>query len=512
MVDNLGFELTVKPMLLARNWQLVHLGCLGLKKELANVQNEIRLGGCLPSGVDFSFSYLEAILTWRLRLKQMYLMNTLIKSPAFTQAFQITAGGDTRTVFVELKNDNTLYLKDRLTWCLYNLTRDSKAIRAFSISVVVQHLDEFLATCSKAEAARMDEDVYYCVSDLAAANQILEALHLQRPRYQVPRIRGEKPGQLSLYRTEVSLDGNGTEMRSSGFGLGQFVQPLDKLKMPKGKKDPTWLRQADQVRQNLDKLWDSARQGYGIWYNAKGKLENLPDPRLDMMRLSRSLEHRSRLAIERQYILEQTHNVDGKAASQGSPHDQSEGFRHSEIPYEPRAFRTQQPPNVKVKTRPEELDASADRMPLSEESAGRQVRTEVVAVSLNPHVLYTLKSKSISLKVLDSMFPDRYVEGIGVQGKIDWLDFVAMMTSLGFEAEHRGGSAFTFKGEIRVPVQLQGNDASVPRAKDYEIRKRSITVHRPHPNSEMVPSMLQGLGRRCSRRFGWERAHFAGDA
>ena len=95
------------------------------------------------------------------------------------------------------------------------------------------------------------------------------------------------------------------------------------------------------------------------------------------------------------------------------------------------------------------------------------------------------------------MFPDRS-NGIEEGGKtVEWLDFLSMMKKLGSAVEHRGSSAFTFRGAIRLPSDL------------LTLRKRSIRVHMPHPSTEMSPILLQSLGRRCNRMFGWQRANFA---
>ena len=95
----------------------------------------------------------------------------------------------------------------------------------------------------------------------------------------------------------------------------------------------------------------------------------------------------------------------------------------------------------------------------------------------------------------------RFVDSIGgsqlTPKAIVWLDLASTMHTLGFAAEHRGGSTFTFKGAIRLP-----NDPLAPQ-------KRSISVHMPHPSPETSPISLQSLGRRCNRRFGWVRANFA---
>ena len=123
--------------------------------------------------------------------------------------------------------------------------------------------------------------------------------------------------------------------------------------------------------------------------------------------------------------------------------------------------------------------------------------TKLVKTEKPPPVLYTLYHNSIPFQVIAMMFPDRS-NGIEEGGKtVEWLDFLSTMKTLGFAVEHRGGSAFTFRGAIRLPGD------------HLTLRKRSFSDHMPHPSTEMSPILLHSLGRRYNRRFGWQRANFA---
>ena len=163
----------------------------------------------------------------------------------------------------------------------------------FDISVILQQLRDLLATCSQAEAARIDQNVYFCVSDLAAVSQMLKALQLHRPIFQRIDYRDAMKEQRSSWRTVTKLVDNATPRKSSTFGLGQLVQPLSKLRMPKGKRDATWLKRADRVRQYSNDVWDDGRgTNSGTDQNRLKQIkQDYVDPQLDMMILSRSPEH-----------------------------------------------------------------------------------------------------------------------------------------------------------------------------------------------------------------------------
>lgn len=108
-----------------------------------------------------------------------------MRSPPIKKAFKITGGYDSHwgsTLSLDHKSGNC-YLEDRMTWCLYNLIITPNAMENFDISVIFQQLEDVLATCSQVEGARVDQNVYFCVSDLAAVNQMLEALQPHRPKF-----------------------------------------------------------------------------------------------------------------------------------------------------------------------------------------------------------------------------------------------------------------------------------------------------------------------------------------
>lgn len=69
----------------------------------------------------------------------------MFRSPAFLGTFQVTAHVDSRYGKVakyDVNDDPNLYLKDRIAWCLYNLTKPVGQFGTFEMSIVIQHLDE----------------------------------------------------------------------------------------------------------------------------------------------------------------------------------------------------------------------------------------------------------------------------------------------------------------------------------------------------------------------------------
>ena len=108
----------------------------------------------------------------------------------------------------------------------------------------------------------------------------------------------------------------------------------------------------------------------------------------------------------------------------------------------------------------------------------------------------TLPNRTKSLDTLRLLFPTATAD---LKGMIQWSDFITTLSDLGFEAEHRGGSEWTFRS---FDNDILGGDQTVGQ--------RSIVIHQPHPDSKMGAVQLQRVGKRLWRRFGWSRDRFEG--
>ena len=108
-------------------------------------------------------------------------------------------------------------------------------------------------------------------------------------------------------------------------------------------------------------------------------------------------------------------------------------------------------------------------------------------------VLYTFARKDKVWRILNPMFPTDESTSIA-----DWKEFLAAFAKFGFQGQRQSGSSFTFAGAIKGNMESDSG-------------KHSITIHKPHPSTEMSAIQLKIIGRRCSRRFGWSKESFAVD-
>ena len=499
-MDNIGYIMTVKMVVQARDWQWLLDECQAVKKRMVVLDAKLRMREPLPVDYEIALWGLQYLLRKAQTWYQESLSRLILKSPAFQSMMQVTAVGkdyrDSWALGFDFKDYSQLYRKDRTGWCLYNLTKDPRDLYTFERSLVLQHLEKFLETCPRQETERIDQEMYKCISDMAAVERMLSILELHRPNFAYPAENPFfQPGH--TWRVHSRLLLKPSKLTCAEMGLGSALELAAKFRMPTGKRDEQWLSQRDQAQQALNDLWRKARHVYQMMLEASEVSQYLIEPQLAMMKQGVSPNFVRELDGEREQILRRLETARQRAVAK-SVIPQKDTASSLSTPLDQPTHQIQAPAKKKIKSRPDALSASASlHAKYAAAFADLAIDDELGGIEKPPPVLYTLKHNSIPFQVIALMFPDRG-NGIEEGGKqIDWLDFLSTMKTLGFAVEHRGGSAFTFKGAIRLPSD------------QLTLQKRSISVHMPHPSTEMSSILLQSLGRRCNRRFGWQRANFA---
>lgn len=95
-----------------------------------------------------------------------------------------------------------------------------------------------------------------------------------------------------------------------------------------------------------------------------------------------------------------------------------------------------------------------------------------------------------SLPTFEAMFP---TVGAERQRTIKWTAFVDGMADAGFESRDVGGSMIPFEPH-------SGTEEAVPAGR--------IVFHQPHPETKIATVVLQGMGKRLSKWFGWVQETF----
>lgn len=501
-MNNIGYIMTVKMVTQARDWQWLLEECRIVKMIMGEPEAKTPVGKLLSFKYERALCGLEYLLRKAQSWYQVSLSKLFLKSQAFQSIMEVTASGkdhrDSWALGFNFKEYPQIYQKDRIAWCLYNLMKDPKDANTFERSVVLQHLEKYLETCRPQEKKRIDQEMYKCISGMAAVERMLSILELHRPNF---AFLAQNPFHQSSQAWQVHscLIVRPYDLSCAEMDLGSALESPAVFRMPIGRRDEQWLTQRDCAQQSLSELWKKARQAYQMTLEASRVPQKSIEPQLAMMKQGDSPENKARLDLERQQILGrlQTARQRTLAKSIIPPKDSASPFTAQ---HDQPLRRVLEPAREKTKTRSEANSASTGlQVETAVALANLVIDTETDVVKRPTSALYSLKQNSIEFQVMSLMFPDRST-GIEERGKmIDWHDFVSTMKKLRFTAEHRGGSAFTFKGGIRLP-----SDPSTPQ-------KRSFNVHRPHPDTEMGPILLQSLGRRCNKRFGWQRANFAAE-
>ena len=488
-LDNIGFIMTIKVVLGARDWRWLLEECQNVKRELQMSGSEIGPGKPLPQGYESALGSLESMLLRSLGYHQINLKRVLLRSPAFSKVFKVTGIAQEQNLgtamIVDLRDYSTLHRDDRIGWCLFQLTANFADRLVFEPSAILQYLDDFLETCPRKEAERIDQEIQRCISELAAITGMMKLLDLHRPSFRNlgSDILRETRGAWQVLN---KMTQDPVIMLSRDLGLGSSINPLSQFCMPTGRRDEKWLVRRDTAHLALKNVWTTARDAYQKMSKAQGIPQDLIDPQLEWMMEYESIENVARLENERRMLLDRLKAAKERAAARKAVPSKEDIKSFGGQQETDAKFQVSKVPKTKTKTRPVDAPELDDT---SEEKGAAAEETSPI--------LYRLKPGSDEARMVRLMFPDLSEDVTKDKSTVDWINFVRAMTAFGFRVEHRGGSSFTFKGEIMMP-----NSTLAPQ-------KRSFNVHRPHPDTEMGPILLQSLGRRCNRRFGWQRGNFA---
>ena len=291
-------------------------------------------------------------------------------------------------------------------------------------------------------------------------------------------------------------------------------------------------------RAALAKVWDEGRKSYNRTYFSGGLSDNDKATVLSLLSYDQSPEYISAIENERSYILSKIEKAKKPKNFPGGPYTSSIPHAQNQegLPEKPQgAKKGKKGKKVAMSQENDELKEELQALSLVPPEATE----EVVAYPSLP-----LPKKGRSLTTLRLLFPNATSDH---KGSVRWPDFTELMAELGFWAEHRGGSEWTFRGFAtttgnKIPNAARADDsasmstggagaeagtgddkdgAEVGKAagKDAgnqdeaaaeEKVKQSIVIHQPHPDPTMPAVRLQWIGKRLWKRFGWCRESFEG--
>ena len=177
-MDNIGYIMTVKVVIQARDWQWLLDECQTVKGKMIQPEAKTRVGEALLVEYERALCGLQYLLRRAQSWYQDSLSRLFLKSQAFQSITEVTAIGknyrDSWALGFEFKDYSQLYRKDRLGWCIHNLSKDADDKYTFERSVVLQHLEKFLETCSRQETERIDQEMYKCYLEQGCSRENAE--------------------------------------------------------------------------------------------------------------------------------------------------------------------------------------------------------------------------------------------------------------------------------------------------------------------------------------------------
>ena len=451
-------------------------------------QDSIYQGQMLPRRLELSLILLESTLLTRVDLRIKHLSGYIAQRPGFQhiwewtmlttppskpgqQMFAATRKTDKESAYEQ-------YCKDTLDWTLTELQSRPNDESRFDQAELFARLEAHLAEASPEERARLDETVYAKMSDFAAQHEMLVALKLLRPAFVHPGI--EEVRKLAKENSTPStrfLIWNAAEYKSKLRAFpAESIKLLEQLTPASGRKNEAWLASRTAERKVLTSFWDQARVIFREELTFTSMEQEEIDDAISVISISNSAEFAEIVENEQSQVSSAIAAAAAaltrkttKVAPEGSSWDT--GPDVSTLTIEERA--------IKPKTRPlESLNVGINQAAPLEPA----IDTEVEFVTDQQHILATTRV----LGVIKKMYPTSVEETSAKD--TDWDLFVHAMNDLNFNARNVGGSGVAFEHPS----------------------KKKIIFHRPHPVAKIDSVMLQSMGKRLKKHFGWSRETFVG--
>ncbi|OAR01728.1 hypothetical protein LLEC1_03268 [Akanthomyces lecanii] len=483
-------------------WQWVEMECRHVDELRDKYREHIRQGAPLPTPYEKALGALEVCLITQVINGGKRLESFLPFIPGFQKHWTLDPIKDPNQpdhvgVLRSDKNFNTeeVLKEDPLYWILAQLTAPPDELQNFHHSMLFAMLEERLAESPK-ERSRLNEVTYQVLSDLAVYDEMLTIVRSHRPRNKAEdpkevtmtesRQAWRRPefGRYTDKLTEVGEEESFIAERRKYINTYTFetrgiqhhpvvgrqigaslLNDFYQARPPTGPKTMAWLDQHRQLRAHLEKFWQSIRKTIRRDFEASDFRVTEIDSLMEVVSASLSEAYTREKQQEEDAII--------AAIRDGEKPQPLQKFTEDILPADkPAAPR---PDKTKTRGQPSSVDRTAP--------AGDDDTTKNCAESHNGAETIPITVTKHSLDVLHLMFPQKNDKPKYVL----WDRFVHAMADAGFVARNAGGSLVSFKNP-----QSEGR----------------IVFHRPHPDPKIDPIMLQAMGKRMAKWFGWERSLF----
>lgn len=354
----------------------------------------------------------------------------------------------------------------------------------FPYSILFEFLDVHLASANSKERSRLDEILYDKLSDYATIIYMLQQLRIHHPKCSI-RCLNEvvKVEDRLAWRRFKAKKVDDLETTLPGL----CMKTLMEVPFPKGPRNVKWLESWNDTHTALQGYWKSVHEHYASLNRIREYSQKDNEILLKPIEYWSSDKYRKLIAAKQESILEEI-SLTKRAKLPNNdtflplfkvtrnktflPRSKvSGGTTFVPLPSGPDLPSRPALPELKVKER---TRGHTDILPSPMADASTPDEVQPVTIPLNKR----------SMKTFSCVFPLSHEE----RGRtIPWDTFVSSMEDAGFKA-HSGG------GPIVIFENMEGGG--------------KINFHRPHPDPTLDPLMLQTIGRRMHKWFGWTRDIF----
>lgn len=430
-------------------------------------------GRPLPQEVDQALGEFDNWVAMQLVNRTRLLYENLGMSPTFSKnlSSKLVPNGTISYRCATDKDCMAAFNEDPLDWYLGRIVHISGTGRLFDNSRLFYFLEEHLSACKVGERRRVDELMVGTIDDLAAVNELANAIILRRP---LSRIISKQPmrrsmGRRAHRRAELQPTADHVYNRVCTETGPSLLRVFQQSKPPQGLKGQAWINQQKELRSSLTAFWDSIRELKKHDFSTTDLSAEEAEELLNIISADLCAEHQKAVKDEEDAVYA------GMKKSQDT-------LTAATTVFIGEADKQQTPKcdigrvKNKKKTRPDtptDIRAEETLSDPGKLSSEEEAPSEPIVVPRKTFGEFVSK-----------VFP---AKNEGKQG-IDWQTFVRGMTAVGCSVTNSGGGG----SEVLFSHESFGK----------------ITFHKPHPEPKVDSIKLHAWAQRLHRRFGWIRERF----
>jgi hypothetical protein len=454
-------------------WRCVMLEFEHLQALYHRFRDSITPGEVLPKKIDQALGAIELVLVNAIHERSQQLQAIIIQRPGFRCNYvhhdtTMDAKGIYTTTYrvkefaADANESNAvIYREQRLWWILLQLQSEPDSHTRFRYAMLLDILDDHLANSTSKERARLDEILYEKLSDYASLLELLWSVRLHCPRNTI-RSTAECKGIEDRIFWRVAKTATNAQ-NPDITGTVKALQAFRNTNAPAGPRNPEWLQQFDRTHEALQHFWRELAYAQQGAYKKNGFSEANIESSMESLQTWSDPEYTARFMQKREQVEAGMHKakiMENDDVFLPLPNASSSSCE----------LGTTRQVKIKVKTR---------GLPHAEASEEVAIQEEASAVPIKS--IHLSKSSYTTLRY---MFPNTIEER---QKSVNWAVFVNSMNDAGFTAQNGGGSIVRFESRNG---------------------EGSINFHRPHPDPTIDSIMLQAIGWRMNKWFGWVRETF----